>query len=283
MADCPNCGKHLRLKDWKQNCPYCGTNIPAYGFQEKLMKEADSAEVQHYHFQKKLDRVVNSFIGSKLAIARIVTSVIPVLALLLPLAKLKITTGLEPYEGGFSVITIIKKIDNLTDVDALLAFIRGDSAALCAAVSLVLLVLSLLVTVTHLVLLTLSCSPKGKKRNLSQGIIILLFTLASIAVAMFAVKSEVITAFPSIGAWVYLLLQIANFVVDYLVFKQGIEIHHKQCFVGGIPIEEYFEMVEKGTPLEEIRAEQYKRLKEKREEKRRQLQENSEKEAENNG
>ena len=37
------------------------------------------------------------------------------------------------------------------------------------------------------------------------------------------------------------------------------EIVHKQCYVGGIPIEEYFEM-EKTMTREEIRAEQYRRL-----------------------
>lgn len=282
MACCPCCGKNLKLTDWKQNCPYCGTNIPAFGFQEKLMKQADVAEVQHYHFQKKLDRVKNSFIGSKLAIVRIITSIIPAGPLFLPLAKLKITGGLEPFDGNFSALTLIKKIDSLTDFDALLSFIKGDKAALCAVIALLLLALSLLVTLTHLVLLMLSCSPKGKKRNLFQCILILVFTSASM-ILTFLVRGETAFAVPSFGAWLYLLLQIVNFVIDYLTFKQGIEITHKQCYVGGIPIEEYFEMIEKSTPLEEIRAEQYKRLKQRREEKQQKIREEKEKEALNNG
>ena len=54
-------------------------------------------------------------------------------------------------------------------------------------------------------------------------------------------------------------LLVINAVVDFAVLHKGIPIHHKQCFVGGIPIEEYFEMQKSMSP-EEIRQEQYKRL-----------------------
>ena len=47
MANCPKCGRHLRLIDWKQHCPHCGANIVLYDRQERLMQEADVAEVQH--------------------------------------------------------------------------------------------------------------------------------------------------------------------------------------------------------------------------------------------
>lgn len=283
MADCPKCGQHLRLVDWKQNCPHCGVNIPAYGFQEKLMKEADKAEVQHYHFQKKLDRLKFSFIGSKLAILRIITSILPIGPVFLPLAKIKITEGLEPYDGNFSFLTLIKKYNNLTDFNALSSFIKCDSATLFSIISLTLLAMSLILTVTHLVLLTLSCSPKGKSRNLSQGIIILFFTVISLILTIFTIKSETITASVSIGGWLYLLMQIINFVIDYLVFKQGIEIHHKQCYVGGIPIEEYFDMIENGITLENIRKEQYKRLSEKRAERQREFEKSNSEEVQSNG
>ena len=34
---------------------------------------------------------------------------------------------------------------------------------------------------------------------------------------------------------------------------KGTPVKYKQCLVGGIPAEEYFELVEKGTPKEVIR------------------------------
>ena len=91
-----------------------------------------------------------------------------------------------------------------------------------------------------------------------------------------------------IGAWVYLALCAANFITEILVYKKGIDIRHKPCFVGGIPIEEYFEMQKKGMPQDEIRAEQYRRLTEQQQERERELNEAAgkaatEEEAETNG
>lgn len=85
MAQCPKCAARLRLIDWKQNCPYCGANVFLYNLQERLMLDADKAEVEHYHFQRKIDRAKASFIGSKLAVARIAASVLLIGAVFLPL------------------------------------------------------------------------------------------------------------------------------------------------------------------------------------------------------
>ena len=54
MAECPKCKEHLKMTDWKQHCPHCGANVVIYDIQERLMKDADIAEVQYYHFQDKL-------------------------------------------------------------------------------------------------------------------------------------------------------------------------------------------------------------------------------------
>ena len=63
MANCPKCGEHLRLIDWKQHCPHCGANIVIYDLQERLMQDADVAEVQFYHFQKKCDILIKNLKG----------------------------------------------------------------------------------------------------------------------------------------------------------------------------------------------------------------------------
>ena len=77
----------------------------------------------------------------------------------------------------------------------------------------------------------------------------------------------------TVGTYLFITLASANLLVEQLTFWQGIEITHKQCYVGGIPIEEYFEMQEKGVPHEEIRAEMYRRLSEQQREKERELEE----------
>ena len=43
-------------------------------------------------------------------------------------------------------------------------------------------------------------------------------------------------------------------VLNIVITIKGTPIKYKQCLVGGIPSDEYFDLVAKGTPKEEIRA-----------------------------
>lgn len=266
MANCPKCKAVLTLKDWRAECPHCGANIVLYDQQERLMKDADKAEVQYYHFQKKVDRVKASFVGSKLAIVRIVTSLLPIPALLLPLInRAEITSPLIPYSGklgGIELYKIFNEPPEGFDFGALAQqLLSGDQKKsgillLVAVVSLLLTVVGLLL---HLILNMLACSPKGKIRNYAQDIIILALGVIS-AVSFKSIGADFISGVIGFGGWLYIALLLVNFAVDILVFREGIEVKHKQCYVGGIPVEEYLEMVEKGVPQEELREEMYRRL-----------------------
>ena len=80
-----------------------------------------------------------------------------------------------------------------------------------------------------------------------------------------------------VGAYLYLALLVVNAGLDCYVLRHPVAIVHKQCYVGGIPIEEYFEMVDAGMPQAEIRAEQYRRLTAQQLEKERELEKELEK------
>ncbi len=256
MADCPKCGGHLKLTNWKQHCPHCGVNLTVYDLQERLMKDADIAEVQNYHFQKKIDRLKGSFVGSKLAIVRIFTTLLPVGALFLPIINAKVNEPLAPMEKtAINFMTIYKNIDGVTG--ALGDLLSGKLLPL--GISFALLALSVVMLLVKFILLTLSCSPKGKQRNLTLNII-QLATVIIPAILFTAVPQDAVVGSIGIGGILYILLLILSMVIDMLCFKQGIEIKHKPCFVGGIPIEEYFEMQKNGWTTEQIREEQYKRL-----------------------
>lgn len=278
MANCPKCNSHLKLSDWKQHCPHCGANIVVYGLQERLMQDADKAEVQYYHFQKKIDRLKASFIGSKLAIVRIFTSLIPVGALFLPIVKANFGAPFDPLSGNISALTIYDNFDKLGKILDCLNV--GGTANYLFAASLVLLVLSLLAMLLKFVFNTLACSPKGKVRNFTMDAIIAVTTLGSAFCFAFMGTTGSVTGSLSYGAYLYILLQAVNIIIDVLCFKQGIEVKHKQCYVGGIPIEEYFEMQKRGMTEEEIRAEQYARLQALQDEKEKELKEKEQKEAE---
>lgn len=252
MANCPKCGIHLKLTDWRQHCPHCGANIVVYDLQERLMQQADTAEVQHYHFQKKIDRLKASFIGTKLAVARIITSFIPVFALLLPIVNCKLNPAYGDFEGNASLITIYNGVDTIGKP----GFLTSDKLL---TASLMLLALSVVLWLVHFLCLMMACSKRALLRAVIINLLMLFASLGAPAVFLVDKSDAVLTGKPAIGIFLYIALQLLNVIIDFIVLKQGIPVHHKQCFVGGIPIEEYFEM-QKTLSAEEIRAEQYKRL-----------------------
>ena len=259
MADCPKCNHHLKLTDWKQKCPYCGANIVMYDLQERLMKDADKAELQYYEYSKKLDRVKASFIGSRLAILRIVVSLLPVAALFAPLMRNASPKNGSPDVLRFSVIGLYNlfSADPLGLLRTMWAGGKDGRMFVCA---LACLVLSLVFLLVHFLFLFLSCSPRGRLRNYTFCALTLGFALAFTVLLLAQPDGLPYSVWPDWGAAVYPALTLIAFIVDIATFIQGIPIRHKQCYMGGIPIEEYFRMVENGASPEELREEMYRRL-----------------------
>ena len=127
MANCPKCGAHLKLTDWRPTCPHCGINLIYYGMEERLLEDADKAESEHAVFQKKLDRLKASFIGSPLTIIRIVLSLLPIGALMLPLANVSFWGPFFEKKVSVNAITIYNAVSAL-DFDALFKYIGSGSA-----------------------------------------------------------------------------------------------------------------------------------------------------------
>lgn len=262
MANCPKCGEHLKLTDWKQHCPHCNCNIVVYDIQERLMQDADKAEVQRYYFQKKIDRMKASFVGSKLAVIRIFTSLIPLAAVVVPWLKGEFNIPFVEFKGVFTLFSLTDMLDSL-DINSILSVLNTDDGKIpiiLLAVSLVLLLLSAVLLLVRFGCLTMACSKRGKIRNYTFDILTLAFCVVA-TVLLFVVPDNAYFSIDFVIApFVYLLLLGVNFGVDIAIYKKGIEVKHEPCFVGGIPIEEYFKMVEDGVPQEEIRQEMYRRL-----------------------
>ena len=260
MANCPKCNHHLRMIDWKQKCPYCGANVFLYNLQERLMQDADKAEVQHYHFQKKVDRAKASYIGSPLAVTRIFTSLLPIAALFAPLAYTAFAGVYADLPKTLDAITLYKLIGAVEPL-AFLSDAWADGLGGKAFVLMLMwLALSLLFLLLHFILLFLSCSPHGRSRNMSLDSLQVLTAAFFVFVALRLQQGSFVAVRAGWGSALYLGLSCVNLIVDAIVFKQDIDISHKQCYVGGIPIEEYFEMQRTGVPPEKIRAEMYRRL-----------------------
>jgi len=263
MANCPKCGRKLGLKDWKPNCPGCGVNLVYYGMEERLLDEADIAEAESAKLQKRIDRLKASFIGSPFTIARIVLSLLPIAALMIPLCSVTYSGPfIEQTTSNINAIEIYNFVSSL-NFDSLLTMLGSNllgNAFIGLAGSLVAILLSAVFVLVSLFALMAACGPKGNSRNLTLNSISIVLAVASIF--LFNMFSNGVAAvFPDffsgkIGAGIFVYLAALALLLGINIFLtiKGTEVKYKQCYVGGIPYEEYVELVNKGTPKEEIRA-----------------------------
>lgn len=99
MANCPKCGKHLHIYNVSQFCPECGTNMNFYGFAETFFKEAKMAELSQANVHVKVKHIKAAYIGSKLAIARLIVCLLPAVAFLIPAGRFAFNV---PFiDGGY--------------------------------------------------------------------------------------------------------------------------------------------------------------------------------------
>lgn len=261
MAKCPKCGRRLTVFDWRPNCPGCGVNLVYYGREERLMNEADAAEAEHAKLQKKLDRLKASFVGSPLTIIRIILSVLPIAALMLPLCKVAFSGPfIEATTKSINAIGIYNLVSSL-DFGALFTMIGSSlvgSAFIGYAVSLVTLLLSLVLVIVSLVMLMMACGPKGNVRNITLNCIDIALAVASViffnrfATGIHNVFPEFVSGSVQVGAYVYIGTLVLLLAINIVIAKVGVKVKYKQCYVGGIPAEEYFELVEAGTDIDTI-------------------------------
>lgn len=262
MAHCPKCGRKLTIFDWKPNCPGCGVNLVYYGMEERLLDEADAAEAEHARLQKRIDRLKAAFVGSKLTIVRIILSVLPIAMLMLPLCSVTYSGPfIEQTTTNVNAIEIYNLVSSL-DFDALFTMIGSSllgTSFIGYAGALVCLLLSLVVVIVSLLMLTIACGPKGNPRNITLNSIAIVLAVASIvffnifATNISAVFPEFVSGSIGFGIFAYIAALAALLVINIVIAKKGLEVKYKQCFVGGIPAEEYFELVEKGTEKSVIR------------------------------
>lgn len=275
MAKCPKCGRKLTLFDWRPNCPGCGVNIVYYNLDERLQDEADVAEAEHARLQKRIDRLKASFIGSKLTIARIFLSILPIATLLLPLANVNFSAAV--IHGGtvdtdISLISLINVVSNL-NFDHLFTMLGSEllgNAFLGYLIALGALALSLVFVLVSLFALMAACGPKGNIRNIILNSVTIL--LAVVSIIGFNMFSKGITAvFPdfftgkiSYGIFVYIAALLLLLGINIVITIKGTPVKYKLCTVGGIPADEYFELVEKGVEKEKLREMMHEALEKER-------------------
>ncbi len=261
----PNCGRKLKLRDWRVNCPDCGVNIIYYKMDERLLKDADKVELEHVDFQKKADRAKAACVGNKWAIARLVLLILPLAPLFLPLVKMTINVPFVDKSESLSILKIGPYIfdglsfDVVFDLMNAAAFGGAFKWLLAALVGLVLVIVCIL---AGLITCFLAASPKGFLRCvIINGLGMLGATMGMLGVSKFGAAMDVALAgaiqskaafggFLVIAAFAIIL--IYNIVIKV---RGGIPVVYKQCYVSGFPAEEVKAALAEGRTLDEMRAE----------------------------
>ncbi len=166
MAKCPKCGVKLHIWNIKAECPKCGVNIANYDWERRLEEDSIMAEEAFAKLHETMRRFKYSFVGTKLRIARIPISVLPLFSFLLPLGSLAVSIPFFEDKITLNAITLVMNFLNL-DIMGFLKLpaseIVGEAGLyIVLALALVILsVLSLLVSLAFLLLNFKKFNSKG--------------------------------------------------------------------------------------------------------------------------
>lgn len=249
MADCPKCGKHLKVTDLKPTCPHCGVNLLYYKIEERLEVDAINAELEHAKTQQKIDRLKASWVGSPLTIVRLVFLVLTVGMLFLPLATLH-TVG--PYFDKTITFTALEIYNQVSALDFDGFFALLDSPLLGASlvmllVSAVTIVVSALCALLDLILSFLSCSPHGFIRNVILCVVGIASTVAALITYNIAIKglADALPGLISGGVGIGIYFVIAAFVlclvINIVIKVKGVNVKYKDVYVDKVPYETFVE------------------------------------------
>ncbi|MBQ6265965.1 MAG: hypothetical protein IJK60_11005 [Clostridia bacterium] len=262
MATCPNCGYKLRFFDWKPDCPKCKVNLVYYGMEEKLQNDADKAEAEHARVQKKIDRLKASFVGSPLTLARLILSAVALGPLFLTLCKVNYSGPfIEQTSKNINILSLYNFVSSL-NFDSLFAMFNSalvGKVFIFFLVSIAAVLLSAVLIIVSIAALTAACGPKGNIRNITLNVVMIVlacvsaFSFTRFSGGIHSVFPEFYSGTLGIGAFVYIAALSVVLAINIIIAVKGVDVKYKQTYVGGIPSEEYFRLVEEGTDKETLR------------------------------
>lgn len=258
MSNCPKCGKKLRIIDWKQDCPHCGTNLMFYGFEERFYTDAKKAEMGFARVNVALRKLKTAFVGNNVAIARLAMSILPVLMLLIPVSNVSITL---PFLSKTVSLGIIGLYSMFAGGDFSFIFEMAGSEILGSALSSFRLALfAEMATVLFAVLVLLCTILCFVSINKMAKIICTMCVLGTVSAVLTVIWSNsfiriahetvpnLLSGSIKIGAIFAVIGFAAVFVVNLIVVIKGIEIVYEE---GDFERAEIYKKVRKG----EIRLE----------------------------
>lgn len=238
-STCPNCGKKLHIYDIKAECSQCGVSIPNFNWEARLEEDNIRAEKKFSAFYKKLNRVAYSIWGTKLRIARIIFSFIPIIGYILPWATLKSDTksiGIDLFgiTSDVSLIDLFKNVfGNISLYLTNMAYEGYSGPITCTLISVLLMVLCLLFMVIAFFLIIFKAKrPKTKTMVVFDTLGVLSAVASAVVFTLGVSNAKVYPAFNfgdipvynadgavAWGFYIALVLLVVALVINILVAK----------------------------------------------------------------
>lgn len=125
-AKCPNCGEKLHWYNFRAECKHCGANIPNYNWEARLEEDADIAERSFARLHYRTGNFKSAMFGSPLRIVRLVCTLLPLVALVVPLLN---ATFAFPFREGSESISFLTFVLNYLlkyDLGSVMALMKGE-------------------------------------------------------------------------------------------------------------------------------------------------------------
>lgn len=233
MARCPKCNRKLHIWNVKAECPDCGVNIANYDWERRLEEDAVIAEEAFAKLHETMKRFKYSFVGTKLRIARIPISVLPLFSFLLPLGTMAVSIPFYEDKISLNAINIVLNILKI-DIGGLFKLpfsdIIGD-AGLMFVLALALVVLSVLSLLVSLGFLMLNFKKFNSKGLFITNLVASLMMLASSfcfgnfgSIVAGSTISEALQAGPGWGVYVSAALFLTSAITNLCVSLQPVNL-----------------------------------------------------------
>lgn len=213
-------------------------NVRFYNFDKTFYRDAKRAELSVAKINIFIAHLKASFIGSKLAIARLCVVLLPLLSLLIPYA----TAGIKlPFVDGKITVSALGAYFAFSDgyLDFILEMIKGgaDAGAFKALAAAVVAVAAIALLCVVLLLFTIFAFANTEKAHKRICVISIIGIVLSIAAAILsfrfvsvanAAEGSIISGSMSFGYIITAIMFAVNFVINYLIGKKGLNIEYKE-------------------------------------------------------
>lgn len=228
-SKCPECGRTLKIWNFKAECPECGTNIPNYQWEKRLSDDADFAESAFAKMHYKTANFKSAAAGSKLRIVRLIMTFAPLVALLLPLYNFTLSLPFRESTESVSFLTFVLNYLLKVDIGSVLKLVGGEvlgDAALKVVIACALLLVAVVCGVLNFFVLLIAGIKLRYRLNIALNLISTIsWAVAAVFFTQFtsacaALGGGIITECSlGIGFVVGCILFAINFILNIVVGK----------------------------------------------------------------